>query len=341
MSFTQLKSLLIKTYEAWDRDQAPRLGAALAYYTCLSLAPLLIILIAVAGLVFGKEAAQGQLFGQIQDMVGAEGAKAIQEMIQNASKPASGIVATGIGFLTLLFGASSVANELRNSLNIVWNRPYDANSTIKDLVKERSYSLVVVLGCGFLLLISLAVSSVLSAAGAYVGNMLPMPEVVLQALNFVLSFVVITGVFAALFKYLPEVDVEWRDVFLGAAFTSLLFGLGKFLIGLYLGKASFGSTYGAAGSLVILLVWVYYSSQIFFFGAEFTQVYASQHGSRPEGVASKVQTTPSAALAQYAKKASAGNAVLLPQPDDASAKVGSVLGSFLAISRVVTALWRR
>jgi membrane protein len=186
-----------------------------------------------------------------------------------------------IGFATLIFGASSVATELKYDLNAIWDQPPDADESIGDTIKHRSYALAIVLGCGFLLVVSLAVSSVVSAAGSFLMSMLPMSEVLLQLLNMLVSVVVITGVFAVLFKYLPDVTIEWRDVLLGAAFTSVLFSIGKFLIGLYLGKASFGSTYGAAGSLVILLVWVYYSSQIFFFGAEFTQVYAAEHGSNP------------------------------------------------------------
>lgn len=336
----ELKRLLVKTYEEWSEDQAPRLGAALAYYTCLSLAPLLVIIIAMAGLIFGKEAASGELFHQIKDMVGAEGAKAIQEMVRSASKPSSGIFASVIGFATLLFGASSVASELRYSLNVVWDQPVNTDSGIKDLVKERSYALAVVLGCGFLLVTSLVVSSVLSAAGKYVSHLLPMPGFVFQTFDFLITFAVPTGVFALLFRYLPDVDIEWKDVLLGAAFTSVLFNIGKLLIGLYLGKASVGSAYGAAGSLVILLVWVYYSSQIFFFGAEFTQVYANTYRRKP---VPKVKTAvPSPAAARYARQASLGNAQMAPaQPDDAASKVGSVIGTLLAATRAVTAIWKR
>jgi membrane protein len=277
----EAKDLLIKCWSEFNEDQAPRLGAALAYYTVLSLAPLLIVLIAIAGLVFGKEAATGQLFSQIQGMVGKEGAEAIEQMIAGASKPASGIVASIIGFLTLLFGASSVAGELKAALNIIWDRPPDSGEGVVGMVAQRSKALGVVLGGGFLLLVSLTVSSLVAAAGAFFTGILPIPEFVMHAVLFVVSLFVIAGVFAVLFKYLPDVNVQWHDVFIGALFTSFLFTIGKFAIGMYLGKASFGSTYGAAGSLVIVLVWVYYSAQIFFFGAEFTQVYAEQYGSDP------------------------------------------------------------
>jgi membrane protein len=330
-SFADWKSLLARTYAEWNDDQAPRLGAALAYYTVLSLAPLLIILIAVAGLVFGQEAAQGQLFDEIQSMVGADGAEAIQEMVKNASKPSSGIIASIIGFVMLVFGASSVAGELKNSLNLIWDQPQDNTSGMKDMVKQRFSALAVVLGGGFLLVVSLAVSSVIAAGGKFMAGLLPLPEIILQMLNILLGMLVITGVFAVLFKYLPDVKVEWRDVFAGAVFTSVLFAIGKFAIGLYLGKASFGSTYGAAGSLVIVLVWVYYSAQIMFFGAEFTQVYAAEHGSDPNRT--RVQATPKVApplarpispLPQSAASGDLGKAGML----------GSLVGSALAIGKI-------
>jgi membrane protein len=280
VTVARIKDILLKSWKEFNDDQAPRLGAALAYYTLLSLAPLLILLIAVAGLVFGKQAAQGQLLNEINNMVGTQGGQAIQEMIKSASKPSSGIIASIIGFLTLIFGASSVAGELKASVNVIWDLPVKSGN-VKYMIKQRSMALAVVLGCGFLLLVSLVVSSAISAAGKFVADMLPMPEFVLQVLGFVLSLAVITGVFAVLLKYLPDVHVEWRDVLAGAAFTALLFTIGEYLIGMYLGKAGFASTYGAAGSLVIVLVWVYYSSQIFFFGAEFTQVYSKDYGSQP------------------------------------------------------------
>ena len=280
-SLTSIKQLVFETYQEWTDDQAPRLGAALAYYTVLSIAPLLIIVIAIAGFVFGREAAQGQIFYQIREMVGSEGARTIEEMIAGASNIQSGLFASLIGLLTLLFGATSVVAELRYSMNIIWDVPADPDAGIKDVLKERSYALAVVLGCGFLLLVSLVVSAALAAMGKFMNSWLPLPEFLLFAFNFLLALFVLTGIFAILFKVLPDVQIQWRDVFLGAAVTAVLFSIGKLLLGLYLGKASFGSTYGTAGSVIIVLVWVYYSSQIFFFGAEFTQVYARRHGSDP------------------------------------------------------------
>ena len=280
-SLTSIKQLVFETYQEWTDDQAPRLGAALAYYTVLSIAPLLIIVIAIAGFVFGRDAAQGQIFYQIREMVGADGARTIQEMIEGASNIQSGLFASLIGLLTLLFAATSVVAELRYSMNIIWDVPADPDAGIKDVLKERSYALAVVLGCGFLLLVSLVVSAALAAMGKFMNSWLPLPEFLLFAFNFLLALFVLTGIFAILFKVLPDVQIHWRDVFLGAAVTAVLFSVGKLLLGLYLGKASFGSTYGTAGSVIIILVWVYYSSQIFFFGAEFTQVYARRHGSDP------------------------------------------------------------
>jgi membrane protein len=243
INFTQAKDLLVKTWAEFNEDQAPRLGAALAYYTVLSLAPLLILMISIAALVLGKEAAQGQLFGEIQNMVGKEGAAAIQEMIAGSNKPATGIIASIIGFLTLVFGASSVAGELKAALNIIWDRPADAEG-ILGMVTQRSKALGVVLGCGFLLLVSLVVSSTIAAAGTYFTGMLPIPEFVLQALMFAISLVIIAGVFSVLFKYLPDVNVQWHDVIIGAAFTALLFTIGKFGIGMYLGKRALGLLMG-------------------------------------------------------------------------------------------------
>jgi membrane protein len=339
---TLAKDLLVKSWNEFNKDQAPRLGAALAYYTVLSLAPLLILLIAFAGLVFGREAAQGQLFGEIQSMVGKEGAEAIQQMLAGASKPATGAIASIIGFLTLVFGASSVAGELQAALNIIWDRPTDSGEGVVGIVTQRSKALGVVLGCGFLLLVSLVVSSMIAAAGRFLTGLLPIPEFVMQSVMFVVSVLVITGVFAVLFKYLPDVKVQWQDVFIGAAFTALLFTIGKFAIGMYLGKASFGSTYGAAGSLVIVLVWVYYSAQIFFFGAEFTQVYAGQYGSDPANKRDRAKHSPNpaAAVTKPATPYAGAVAQQASGMNGATAAAGSVLGSALAITKLVQ-LFRR
>ena len=270
--------LLKRTFYKWNADHAPALGAALSYYTVFSLAPLLMIVIAIAGLVFGQEAAQGQIIGQIQGLVGEESAKAIQSMIEEARKPAAGVLATVIATVMLLFGATGVFAQLQESLNIIWKVEQKAGQGMWKMLKDRFISLLAVLGTGFLLLISLVISAGLSAVGATMAHVLPGPEFVLQILNFLVSFAVVTLLFAMIYKLLPDKPVRWSDVWIGASITSLLFTIGKFFIGLYLGKSDVGVAYGAAGSLVVILIWVYYASQIFLFGAEFTAVYAESRG---------------------------------------------------------------
>ena len=275
----EIFELLKETYNEWSEDKAARLAAALAYYTVFSLAPLLIIAIAVAGLVFGQEAARGQLDNQIQSLVGQQSAELIQTMVESASKPKSGIIATVIAIVTILFGASGLFGQLQDALNTIWEVEPKPDRGILGLIKDRFLSFTMVLGIGFLLLVSLIISALLSALNSYLTDLLPGSIYVLQILNFVISFGVITLLFAMIYKILPDVKIAWSDVWIGAAVTSLLFALGKFLIGLYLGNSSAGSAYGAAGSLVILLLWIYYSAQILLFGAEFTQVYAKKYGS--------------------------------------------------------------
>ena len=272
--------LLTRTYSKWNEDHAPALGAALSYYTVFSLAPLLMIVIAIAGLVFGQEAAQGQIIGQIQGLVGEESAKAIQSMIEEARKPAAGILATLIATAMLLFGATGVFAQLQESLNIIWKVKEKPGEGMWKTLKNRLMSLMAVLGTGFLLLISLVISAGLSAVGATLAHVLPGPEFLLQIINFFVSFAVVTLLFAMIYKLLPDKPIQWNDVWVGAAITSLLFTIGKFFIGLYLGKSDVGVAYGAAGSLVVILIWVYYASQIFLFGAEFTAVYAESRGTQ-------------------------------------------------------------
>jgi membrane protein len=284
LSPKQIGKLFEETYNEWSKDNAPRLGAALAYYTVFSLAPLLVVVIAVAGLAFGPAAARGQIVWQIEDLIGKQGAEVVQIMLQAAWSPSQGIVATVLSLLALVLGASLVVSELRGSLNVVWNvRTPPARGFIAefvDLIRERLYAFFLVLGIGFLLLVSLVANAALAVLGKYFQSRLPTPEFVLQIANFVLWFGVTTFVFALIYKMVPDVEISWSDVVVGAAMTSLLFTLGKLVISLYLGKSSIASAYGAAGSLVVLLAWVYYSAQVFFLGAEFTQVYANKFGSR-------------------------------------------------------------
>jgi membrane protein len=260
------------------------LAAALAYYTTFSLAPLLVLIIAIAGLVGGREAVQNQAMAQIQDLIGKDGRDFVEEMILSASQESTGIVATIIGTITLLFGALGVFGELQNALNTIWEvRPLPARGFVQGLkrfVFGRLLSFTMVLAIGFLLLVSLVISAGLSALGEYFGEAGRVNEILLQLLNFILSFGVIMLLFALMFKFLPDARIAWRDVWLGAAVTSVLFNLGKFGIGYYLGRSEISNAFGGAGSLAILLIWIYYSAQILFFGAEFTQVYANRYGSR-------------------------------------------------------------
>jgi membrane protein len=299
---TEILAALKETVSEWSNDNVPRLGASLAFYTLLSLAPLLVVVVAIAALVYGKQAAQGQLFWQIRGLMGEEGARTIQGLLQSAYKPATSAVATVLGVLTLALGASSVVVELRAALNTIWQVPANSSASgfsgIVSMAKERFYSIAMILGVGFLLLVSLILNACIAAIGKFFGGFLPAPEAALQGATSVISFLVITGLFAAIYKFIPAVRLKWSDVIVGAAVTALLFTVGKHLIGLYLGKASFGSTYGAAGSLVVVLVWVYYSSQLFFLGAEFTKVYTKRFGSHFAAKLDPAPPKPDAVLIQ-------------------------------------------
>jgi len=279
MQTAEMAGLIKETFREWSEDKAVRLAAALAYYTVVALAPLLIIILAIAGLFFGRDAAQGQIVAQINSLVGEQSGEAIQGIIANASQPKSGIIASIFGIAALLFGASGVFGELQEGLNTVWEVQPKPGRGIIGIIKDRFLSLTMVFGVGFLLLVSLVLSAGLSALGEYLKGLLPLPEVVLQGLNFIISFVVISLLFAMLFKVLPDAKIAWNDVWTGAVITALLFTVGKFLLGLYIGRSSVGSAYGAAGSLIVILIWIYYSSQILFLGAEFTKVYANKYGS--------------------------------------------------------------
>ena len=275
MNYKTIWPILRQTFSAWNEHDAPRLGAALAFYTILSLAPLVILVIAIAAFVFGHSTAQNQLLGQVESMVGRQGSDAVKGMIEQAQQPVSGAFASVVGVITLLFGASGVFGELRSALNKMWDVKPKSEGAVWGIVKQRFFSFGMVLAVGFLLLVSLVISAALAALGKFFGGFLPMPEFVLNAINFVFSLTGTAGVFALIFRYVPETKIAWKDVCIGATVTALLFTIGKLLIGLYLGKAAVGSAYGAAGSLVVVIVWVYYSALIFLFGAEFTHVLDS------------------------------------------------------------------
>lgn len=271
--------LVSESIMEWINDRASRKGAALAFYTVFSLAPILIVAIAIAGFFFGQEAARGEIFMQVQELLGADGAQAIQAMLQNASRPEAGITATIIGVVTLFIGATTALAELKDGLDQIWDVPEERMSGFWYFLRKRLLSIGLILSLGFLLLVSLVFSAVLTAVSKrwawFDGT-----SAILQGLNFLISFGLVTILFAMIYKILPSVRIAWRDVIIGALVTALLFSIGKFMIGLYLGNSAIGSSYGAAGSVILVLVWVYYSAQIFLLGAEFTKVYAYRYGSR-------------------------------------------------------------
>jgi membrane protein len=271
--------LVSESVWAWVNDRASRKGAALAFYTVFSLAPILIVAIAIAGLFFGEEAARGEIYAQMSELIGPDGAQAIQAMIQSANRPEAGIAATIVGVVTLFIGATTALAELKDGLDQIWQVPNERMSGFWYFVRKRLLSIGMILSLGFLLLVSLVFSAVLTALAKRWGNF-DGTGVILQGLNFLVSFVLVTVLFAMIYKILPSVRIAWRDVIIGAVVTALLFSIGKFMIGLYLGNSAIGSSYGAAGSIVLVLVWVYYSAQIFLLGAEFTKVYAHRDGSR-------------------------------------------------------------
>jgi membrane protein len=281
MKLKALGVLLKEAGQSWLDDNAPRLGAALAYYAVFSLAPLLLIAIFIAGLIFGRGPAQDQIIGQLQGFVGEEGGKAIRSMLDHATQPGAGLVGSLLSIGMLLFGSIGLFTELQDALNTIWGvRPKTSRGFwgIWSIVRTRLLSFTMVLVLAFLLLVLLIVSAILTASADLIGEW--RVGVVGLLVNEVISLVVITVLFAMVFRFLPDAKIAWRDVWLGAVITAVLFGVGKFLLGLYLGHSTIGSAYGAAGSLAVLLVWLYYSGQIFIFGAEFTKVYANRYGSR-------------------------------------------------------------
>jgi membrane protein len=281
MNLKTFAELSKRTLLAWSEDKAPRLGAALAYYSVFSLAPLLIIAISIAGLIFGPQAAQGQIVAQIQGTVGETTAEAVQEMLKQASDPTSGKLATVVGIVVLIFGASGVFGQLQDALNTIWKVTPKPGRGMINFFKDRFLSFAMVLGSGFLMLVSLMLTALIEAVSKhFTPDWLPGGPSLWRTTNWVVSLLVITLLFAMIFKVLPDVRLSWKDVAIGAAVTALLFMLGKFLIGLYLGYAGIQSAYGAAASVVVILIWVYYSSQLVLLGAEFTRVYAQWRGSR-------------------------------------------------------------
>lgn len=281
MNYLKIVFELVKeTAVGFGRDKGPLLAAALAYHTIFSLAPLLVIAVAVAGFVFGDAAVEGELVHLIEDAVGREAAIVIQNLISNASQSSSGIFATVLSTILLFFGASGVFGQLKNALNMIWGIARGPDQGLLALIKTRSLAIVMVMGIGFLLLTAVASNTILTALNRHLTSGGADISAALPAINFIVTFLIISLLFALIFKTLPDATVAWKDALVGGTVTSLLFGIGQFLIGLYLSSSSVGSAYGAASSLVVVLFWIYMSAQILMFGAEFTQVYANKHGAK-------------------------------------------------------------
>ncbi|WP_158747500.1 YihY/virulence factor BrkB family protein [Acidisphaera sp. L21] len=284
-------TLIKASVNGYIEDNALSRGASIAYYTVFSLAPVLVIIVAIAGMAFGEDAAQGALARQIQGLMGHDAAVAIQGMVRSAWLSGSSTQATIIGAVTLLVTASGVFGEMQSALNAIW-RAEPKGTTVGRLVRARATSLGLVAALGFLMMVSLVVSTAIAAVQTYVGGFLPEAALLIRVLNFAISFALTTVLFAAIYKILPDRRLHWKDVGIGAVVTALLFDIGKTLIGIYLGTTAVANSFGAAGALAIVLLWVYYSSQIFLLGAEFTRAYAEMHGSRSEAAVPLSATPP-------------------------------------------------
>ncbi|WP_232294693.1 YihY/virulence factor BrkB family protein [Achromobacter piechaudii] len=282
MAIKRLYALVKQTVMNWLDDYAPSMGAAIAFYTVFSLAPLVIIVIGIAGFFWGHEAAQGQLFEQISALVGAEGGKAVESVVLGAQEPAQGIAATVISVVMLVIGSTTVFSELQSALDRIWKVNAKKQSGIWALIRARLLSFGLILTLAFLLIVSLIVSTVLAALGSWLGGGDPGWGLLLQAVNEAVTVGILTLLFGMIYRFMPQAPVAWRDVWAGAFVTAVLFEIGKFLIGLYMAKASIASSYAAAGSLVVVLIWVYFAAQVFLLGAEFTRVFAEAHRSHTE-----------------------------------------------------------
>src|SRR4051812_5276542 len=308
------------------------MGAALSYYSVFSLAPLLLIVVSVAGLVFGDEAVRGELFAQLQGLMGEDAAKAIQGLLASVSKPSHGIVGAVVGVAVLLIGATTVFGELQDALDRIWRAPARKKGGLWSLLRARLLSFGMILALAFLLMVSLVLGAVISALGKWWGPLFGDWELLAQAVNLVVGFGLTTAIFAIIYKFMPRVHVQWHDVWIGALVTALLFTIGKFLIGLYIGKSGVASGFGAAGSLVIVFIWIYYSAQIFLFGAEFTWVYAKTLGSMRDVESAQAAAAGKAAEAQQQAPPRSGtgtNEGVAPQP----ARTGAAAPAGVAAAR--------
>src|SRR5262245_12721747 len=281
----QIGALLIQAYTDWSSDGATRLGAAIAYFTLFSVAPVLIVITGVAGLFIGRAAAQGQVAPWLERLLSPQGAQAAELMLKQAATPTGGVVATIVGLVTLFFGASFLVTQLRESLNIVWRLQAPSQTTgffasLREMMSDRFYAFLIVVAAGLLVFVLLLVNTAIAAAAAYVHEALPLPGFVLQAANFFIGLVLTAALFALVYKFVPDAFVRWSDAWVGALVTALLFNLGTLVISTFVGKAGGASVYGSAASVLALLVWVYYSAQVFFFGAEVTRIFANEYGGR-------------------------------------------------------------
>jgi membrane protein len=344
-------SLVKKAASAWVADYAPSMGAALSYYSVFSLAPLLLIVISVAGLIFGQDAVRGELFGQLSGLLGADAAQAIEGLLASVSKPAEGIASTVIGIVLLLIGATTVFGELQDALDRIWRAPArDRTGGLWGLVRARLLSFGMILGIAFLLMVSLVFSAAVAALGKWWSAAFGSWEVLAQLVNLVLGFVMSTGIFAMIYKIMPRVRVQWRDVWIGAVVTALLFTIGRFLIGLYIGKSGVASGFGAAGSLIVVFIWVYYSAQIFLIGAEFTWVYATTFGSMRELLAKPEDKTVAELPNAVDAPSLAGQPTVSPHavapgkpaPHEMSlaGRTGAALAAGMGAGFVLSTMWR-
>lgn len=357
MKLKDIWSLIRRTFSQWREDKAPRLAAALSYYTSFSLAPILVIAISVAGAFYTRSAVQDLIVNQIGNLAGSEGERLIRSMLDATKNLGSGLVPTIFGVVVLIFAATGVFGQLQDALNTMWEVQPRPGRGVLSLIKDRFFSFTLVVGVGFLLLVSLVISAALSAFSSWTLGLFPDFEVIIQILNQVISFLVIMVVFAFVFKYVPDAEIEWRDVWLGAAVTAALFMIGKFAIGLYIGNSNVAGTFGAASALVVILIWVYYSAQISFLGAEFTQVYANTYGSRvvPEkdavAVSEQVRAEQGISHKESVKDVPRQGPVFIRQPDQVDARSlqnversvppeaeSSVQLSFNALSSLLTGL---
>jgi len=278
MTIKDYWNFLVETLDKWSDDKAPKLGAALAYYTVFSIAPLLVIAIAVAGLIFGRDAAEGQIVTTLESFMGREGAVLIQQAILKTNESGTGVIAIALGILSLIITATAVFIELQDSLNIIWRVKRKPGGMIKEFIRIRVVSFGMIVVTGFLLMVSLLITTAITALVTFLGDIITFPTIILRLLDLLISLFIIFILFSLIFKVLPDVKLSWRDVRTGAIVTTILFVLGKYLIGIYLGSSAVGSVFGAAGALALVLVWIYYSAQILFLGAEFTHFYTVKFG---------------------------------------------------------------